>query len=233
MQIISKGVIEVILKNDWQEIIGAEFEKEYYLKMREYLKKEYKQAIIYPDMQDIYNALNYTPYHLVKVVILGQDPYHGEKQAHGLSFSVKPGVGKPPSLVNIFKELQDDLQIEIPNHGCLKEWAEQGVLLLNATLTVRAETPNSHQGIGWGIFTDEVIRKLNQRKEPIVFILWGSFARNKKILITNPDHLILEAPHPSPLSSYRGFFGSKPFSKANEFLMRKDYAPIDWQIHNL
>jgi uracil-DNA glycosylase len=181
-------------------------------------------------MYDIFNAMHYTPYDKVKVVILGQDPYHGPRQAHGLSFSVLPGVDAPPSLVNIFKELESDLGCRVPNHGCLKHWAEQGVLLLNTVLTVREYQANSHQGIGWEEFTDHIITLLNQRKEPMVFILWGRPAQRKQSMITNPDHLVITSPHPSPLSAYRGFFGSRPFSKANEFLAKHGMAPIDWQL---
>jgi uracil-DNA glycosylase len=205
-------------------------QKDYYQKLRTILIKEYKTRTIYPDMYDIFNAMHYTPYDKVKVVILGQDPYHGPRQAHGLSFSVLPGVDAPPSLVNIFKELESDLGCRVPNHGCLKHWAEQGVLLLNTVLTVREYQANSHQGIGWEEFTDHIITLLNQRKEPMVFILWGRPAQRKQSMITNPDHLVITSPHPSPLSAYRGFFGSRPFSKANEFLAKHGMAPIDWQL---
>lgn len=221
------------LENDWQSKIGEEFEKEYYLKIRELLKKEYKTKIIYPNMYDIFNALKWTAFSDVKVAILGQDPYHGHGQAHGLSFSVLPGVNIPPSLVNIYKELRDDLGCYIPNHGCLEYWAKQGVLLLNAVLTVRAGEASSHSRIGWQIFTDQIITKLNEREEPIVFILWGNHARSKKKLITNKKHYIIEAPHPSPLSAHRGFFGSKCFSKANTFLTSVGKDPIDWQIKSV
>lgn len=222
-----------ILKNDWQELLEPEFEKEYYRKLRAFLAEEYKTRCIYPDKYDIFNALHFTEYKAVKVVILGQDPYHGPNQAHGLSFSVKPGVMAPPSLVNIYKELQTDLGCDIPNNGYLKKWADQGVLLINAVLTVRAGEANSHQNIGWEKFTDRVIELLNQREEPIVFILWGKNAQSKISMITNPKHLILKSVHPSPLSSYRGFFGSKPFSKANEFLVSRGMEAIDWQIENI
>lgn len=222
-----------ILKNDWQELLEPEFEKEYYQKLRIFLAEEYKTKRIYPDKYDIFNALHFTEYKAVKVVILGQDPYHGANQAHGLSFSVKPGVMPPPSLVNIYKELQTDIGCDIPNNGYLKKWAEQGVLLINAVLTVRAGEANSHQNIGWEKFTDRVIELLNQREEPIVFILWGKNAQSKISMITNPKHLILKSVHPSPLSSYRGFFGSKPFSKTNEFLVSRGMEAIDWQIENI
>ncbi|MBQ2245826.1 MAG: uracil-DNA glycosylase [Selenomonadales bacterium] len=219
-----------IFQNDWAPLLEAEMQKDYYQKLRTILIKEYKTRTIYPDMYDIFNAMHYTPYDKVKVVILGQDPYHGPRQAHGLSFSVLPGVDAPPSLVNIFKELESDLGCRVPNHGCLKHWAEQGVLLLNTVLTVREYQANSHQGIGWEEFTDHIITLLNQRKEPMVFILWGRPAQRKQSMITNPDHLVITSPHPSPLSAYRGFFGSRPFSKANEFLAKHGMAPIDWQL---
>lgn len=219
----------VNIGNDWDEILKGEFEKDYYLKLREFLKTEYFSREIYPDMYDIFNALKFTPYSSVKAVILGQDPYHEPGQAHGLCFSVKKGVPKPPSLINIFKELESDTGIRPPSHGCLESWAKNGVLLLNAVLTVRRGAANSHKGKGWEIFTDNVIRYLNLRKEPIVFILWGRNARDKKSLITNPAHLILEGAHPSPLSAYNGFFGGRYFSKADEF-MRRSGKNIDWRI---
>lgn len=222
-----------ILKNDWADLLEDEFKKDYYLRLRAALIQEYKKHIIYPDMHDIFNALHFTPYKNVKVVILGQDPYHGERQAHGLSFSVRPGVRIPPSLLNIYKELRDDLGYDIPNHGYLEKWAKQGVLLLNTTLTVRKSQPDSHRKIGWGFFTDRIMAVLNERKEPMVFILWGSHARAYKRFITNPWHHIIESPHPSPFSANRGFFGSKPFSRANAFLRENNIEPIDWQIKNL
>ena len=222
-----------IFQNDWANLLADEMEKPYYLKLREFLKKEYFSTQIYPDMYSIFNALHYTSYQDVKVVILGQDPYHGEGQAHGLSFSVKENVPPPPSLINIFKELKDDLGCEIPNNGYLRSWAEQGVLLLNAVLTVRANQANSHRDKGWEIFTDKIISLLNNREKPIVFILWGKPAQMKKSLITNHRHLVLMSPHPSPLSAFRGFFGSKPFSKANDFLERNNIVPINWQINNI
>ncbi len=212
--------------NDWDEVLKGEFDKPYYKKLHQFLKEEYSSRTIYPDMYDIFNALRYTPYNKVKVLILGQDPYHEPGQAHGLAFSVQKGVKVPPSLVNIYKELHDDIGFKIPSHGYLKEWADQGVLLLNAVLTVRRGQANSHKGKGWEIFTDEVIKKLNEREEPVVFILWGANARSKKKYITNPNHHILESPHPSPLSAYRGFFGCKFFSKTNSLLKE----PIDWTI---
>ncbi len=220
----------VVIGNEWDEIIGSEFEKPYYKQLRAFLKKEYLSRKIYPDMYDIFNALRYTSYNSVKAVILGQDPYHGAGQAHGLCFSVKKGVAPPPSLVNIFKELKDDIGFKLPCHGELTDWAKNGVLLLNTALTVREGQPNSHRGQGWETFTDAVISALNQRKEPIVFILWGANAKAKATLITNPVHLKLTAPHPSPLSAYSGFFGCRHFSKANDFLIKNGIEPIDWSI---
>ena len=222
-----------ILKNDWNDLLRAEFQKEYYLKLRKFLIEEYRTKKIYPNMYDIFNALHFTSYSEVKVVILGQDPYHGPNQAHGLSFSVKPGISAPPSLMNIYKELQSDMGCYIPNNGYLKKWADQGVLLLNTVLTVRAGDANSHKGMGWEHFTDKVISLLNDRKEPIVFILWGRNAQNKLNLINNPQHYIIKGPHPSPLSAHYGFFGSKPFSKTNSFLTSIGNTPIDWQIDNI
>ena len=218
------------LKNDWQPLLEEEFHKEYYLKLRSFLAKEYRTQTIYPDMYHIFAALQETAYSKVKVVILGQDPYHGPSQAHGFSFSVQPGVEIPPSLQNIYKELQTDLGCKIPQTGYLKKWADQGVLLLNAVLTVRAHQAASHRGIGWEQFTDRIITLLNEREKPMVFMLWGRFARSKKELITNPQHLVLEAAHPSPLSAYHGFFGCHHFSKANAFLVETGQEPIDWQI---
>jgi len=222
-----------ILKNDWAELIGDEFEKPYYQELRRFLKEEYRSGTVYPDMYDIYAALHLTPYREVKAVILGQDPYHGEGQAHGLSFSVKPGVPAPPSLQNIFKELQDDLGCRIPNHGHLIHWAKQGVLLLNTVLTVRANRPNSHRGKGWEIFTDRVISVLNEREAPVVFILWGRHAQEKKALITNKRHFVIESAHPSPYSANKGFFGSRPFSRANAFLRSIGVPEIDWQLPDI
>ncbi|MBE6067303.1 MAG: uracil-DNA glycosylase [Clostridium lundense] len=222
-----------ILKNGWQDLLEDEFKKEYYLKLRDFLINEYKTKAIYPNMYDIFNALHYTDYKDVKVVILGQDPYHGPNQAHGLSFSVKPGVPAPPSLVNIYKELNSDIGCYIPNNGYLKKWTDQGVMLLNTVLTVRAGEANSHKGIGWEYFTDKVIGLLNDREEPIVFILWGKNAQSKVDVINNPKHYIIKSVHPSPLSVHRGFFGSKPFSKTNKFLISIGKKPIDWQIENI
>ena len=222
----------IALGNDWDGILEDEFKKEYYLKIREFLKSEYSQRTIFPSMYDIFNALKYTAYSETRVVVLGQDPYHEVGQAHGLSFSVKKGIKIPPSLVNIYKELNSDIGMSIPNHGELTSWAKQGVLLLNATLTVREGQANSHKDIGWAIFTDEIIKKLNMSDKPMVFILWGGNARSKKKYITNKNHLIIESAHPSPLSAYNGFFGSKPFSRANEFLMNNGITPINWNSVN-
>lgn len=219
--------------NDWDNLLKDEFNKDYYLKLREFLINEYKTQIIHPSMYDIFNALKFTAYKDVKVVILGQDPYHGPNQAHGFSFSVKHGVKTPPSLRNIFKELNSDLGCYIPNNGFLEEWAKQGVLLLNTVLTVREGQANSHKGKGWEIFTDRIIELLNKRDEPIVFILWGRNAISKEAIITNPIHKIIKSVHPSPLSATRGFFGSKPFSQTNEFLKSINKDPINWQISNI
>lgn len=220
----------VNIGNEWDEQLKGEFDKEYYQKLRGFLAKAYKTRTVYPDMYDIFNALKLTSFSQVSVVIIGQDPYHGEGQAHGLSFSVKKGVEPPPSLKNIFKEIHQELGIEIPKHGELTKWAKQGVLLLNAVLTVYSGEANSHKNIGWEIFTDRVIELLNERKEPIVFLLWGANARQKKKLITNPNHKILETVHPSPLSAYNGFFGCGHFSQANEFLKSVGREPIDWSL---
>lgn len=219
-----------IIGNDWDEIIGSEFDKEYYQNLRHFLDEEYSKNTIYPLPKNIYTALKLTNYKDCKVVILGQDPYHEENQAHGLSFSVNKGIPIPPSLQNIYKELRDDLGCNIPKHGYLVSWAKQGVLLLNAVLTVRAHYANSHKGKGWEQLTDTIIKKLNEKDTPVVFILWGANARSKKQYITNPIHLIIESAHPSPLSAYNGFFGSRPFSKTNNFLIKNNIEPIDWQI---
>ena len=221
------------ISNDWLPAIKGEFQKPYYKKLHQTILQEYQTRQIFPEAEDLFNAFHLTSLKDVKVVIFGQDPYHNVGQAHGLCFSVKPGVEIPPSLVNIYKELQDDLGCYIPNNGYLVKWAEQGVLLLNTVLTVRAHQANSHRGIGWEEFTDAAIRILNEQDRPIVFILWGRPAQMKKSMLNNPKHLILEAPHPSPLSAYRGFFGSRPFSRANQFLQEHGIDPIDWQIENL
>lgn len=219
-----------IINNDWDDILKDEFEKEYYIKLREFLDYEYNHYIIYPKARDLYNALRYTSFKDTKVVIIGQDPYHEEGQAMGLSFSVNKGIKIPPSLVNIYKELYTDLMIEIPSHGNLEYWARQGVLLLNAVLTVRAHSANSHKNKGWEILTDTIIQKLNDKDSPVVFLLWGKNAKEKAKYITNPKHLVLEAAHPSPLSAYNGFFGCHHFSKTNDFLIKNNLKPIDWQI---
>ncbi len=220
----------VNIGNEWDELLKDEFKKEYYLKLREFLKTEYGTRRIYPNMYDIFNSLKYTSYSDVKAVIIGQDPYHGAGQAHGLCFSVQKGTAIPPSLQNIYKELYSDLGIPPVLHGYLKKWADSGVLLMNAVLTVREGQANSHKGMGWEIFTDRVIELLNQREKPIVFLLWGGNAKQKMRLVSNPNHLILQAAHPSPLSAYNGFFGCRHFSKANEFLTANGMEPIDWRI---
>lgn len=216
------------LQNDWAEVLDEEFEKPYYKELREFLKHAYASERVYPPMEDIYNALRVTPYASTKVVILGQDPYHGPGQAHGLSFSVRPGVQPPPSLLNIFKEMESDIGCARPNHGCLLGWAEQGVLLLNTTLTVAQGRPKSHAGHGWETLTDAIIAKLSVRQTPMVFILWGAHAQSKVALIDTHRHHIIKRPHPSPLSASRGFFGSRPFSRANAYLIQDGLDPIDW-----
>ena len=221
-----------MIQNDWLEPLKPEFKKPYYEKLYAKVKEEYSTNLIFPPADDIFNAFDFTPLSEVKVVILGQDPYHGDGQAHGLCFSVKPDVDVPPSLVNIYKELQSDLGCYVPNHGYLEKWAKQGVLLLNTVLTVRAHQANSHRGIGWEEFTDAAIRILNEQDRPIVFLLWGKPAQTKKSMLHNAKHLILTAPHPSPLSAHRGFFGCKHFSQTNEFLKEQGLSPIDWQIEN-
>lgn len=218
------------LGNDWTQILKDEFEKPYYILLREFLRAEYTKYTVYPKMENIFNALRYTSFAYTKVVIIGQDPYHGEGQAHGLCFSVQKGIDPPPSLKNMFKELESDIGFKIPNHGELTNWAKQGVLMLNNVLTVREHTPNSHKGKGWEKFTDRVISELNNKETPVVFLLWGANAKTKAQLITNPIHKKLEAPHPSPLSAYSGFFGCKHFSKANEILKNSGLAPIEWQL---
>ncbi len=221
----------VNFNNDWDELLKDEFTKEYYLKLRQTLINEYKTQKVFPNMYDIFNAMKLTSYDDVKCVIIGQDPYHNEGQAHGLSFSVKKGVTPPPSLVNIFKEIKDDVGIDnLGKHGELTKWAESGVLLLNSVLTVRAHSPKSHRGIGWEEFTTDVIKLLNQREKPMVFILWGGDAKAKQKFITNPNHLVLKSAHPSPLSAFNGFFGCKHFSQANEFLRANGMEEIDWSI---
>lgn len=219
--------------NDWQGILEKTFHQEPYLRLRQFLKKEYTAHTVYPPKEEIFQAFQLTSYKDTKVLILGQDPYHGANQAHGLCFSVTPKVDIPPSLRNIYKELENDLGCPKPNHGYLKKWAQQGVLLLNAVLTVRAGMAASHSKIGWQDFTDHIIQLLNEKEEPMVFILWGKYAQSKKKWIDNPKHLIIESPHPSPLSASRGFFGSKPFSKTNAFLIENGRPPIDWQIDSI
>ena len=219
-----------MIGNDWDTILKEEIEKDYFQKLLNFIKKEYSEKTIYPKQTEIFKAFRNTAYKDIKVVILGQDPYHGVNQAEGLSFSVKEGVQKPPSLLNIFKELHDDLGYDIPLTGSLVPWTQEGVLLLNTVLTVEAGKPASHKDLGWERFTDEVIKKINEKTTPVVFILWGSFARSKKSLITNHNHFIIESPHPSPFSAYNGFFGSKPFSKTNNYLISKGIKPINWQI---
>ncbi|EQF60057.1 uracil-DNA glycosylase [Clostridioides difficile CD200] len=223
----------VNLGNDWDELLKEEFEKDYYLNLRKFLIEEYKTRQIFPNMHNIYEALKHTSYKDTKVLILGQDPYHGDNQAHGLAFSVQPQVKTPPSLLNMYKELKDDLGCFIPNNGYLMPWADQGGLLLNTALTVRAHEANSHKNKGWEIFTDRVISILSEREDPVIFVLWGSNARKKVELIDTSKHYILEAPHPSPLSASKGFFGCKHFSKINEILKKLGKEPINWQIENI
>ncbi len=218
------------ITNDWAPVLKAEYAKPYYRKLYDFIHREYATQTIYPPSGDIFNALHLTPLSDVKVVIIGQDPYHEPGQAHGLCFSVQKGVEIPPSLQNIYKELHDDIGFQIPDHGCLTSWAEQGVLLLNAVLTVRAHAAASHRGKGWEEFTDAIIREVNKVDHPVVFLLWGSFARSKAAMLDNPKHLVLEAPHPSPLSAYRGFFGCRHFSKANAFLTEHGTEPVNWAL---
>ena len=219
-----------MIGNDWDEILKDEFKKEYFIKLMNNVRNEYKMKTVFPRKDQVFNAFRYTPYQNVKVVILGQDPYHGVGEAEGLSFSVPMDIKKPPSLVNIFKELNEDLGVPIPNHGSLHSWAKEGVLLLNAVLTVIKDHAASHQGMGWETFTDDVIKLINEKDTPVVFILWGRYARSKKKLITNPIHFVVESAHPSPLSAYNGFFGSRPFSKTNNYLISQGIKPINWEI---
>ncbi|WP_394264517.1 uracil-DNA glycosylase [Anaerococcus octavius] len=225
--------MSVNIGNDWDIILADQWDRVYYQNLRKKLITEYRNYTIYPDMYDIFNALKSVAYEDVKVVILGQDPYHGPGQAHGYAFSVQKGIKTPPSLQNIYKEMHDDIGTYIPNNGYLIKWANQGVLLLNTSLTVRAHQANSHQKIGWEILTDNIIKKLNEREKPVVFILWGRNAQSKERFITNPNHYIIKSTHPSPLSAHRGFFGSRPFSKTNDFLKASGQETIDWQIENL
>lgn len=223
-----------MITNDWLDAVSDEFRKPYYKELYTFVRDEYAKAVIYPPADDIFNAFHFTPLSKVKVLLLGQDPYHNVNQAHGLSFSVLPSQKEiPPSLQNIYQELHDDVGCYIPNNGYLKKWANQGVLLLNTVLTVRAHQANSHQGKGWELFTDAVIKAVNEQDRPIVYFLWGRPAQNKASMLTNPKHLILKAPHPSPLSAYRGFFGCRHFSQANAFLQENGIDPIDWQIENI
>ncbi|MBQ5430177.1 MAG: uracil-DNA glycosylase [Lachnospiraceae bacterium] len=221
------------IDGDWLDALREEFGKPYYRNLYETVKQEYHNGTVFPPADDIFNAMHYTTLSDVKVVIIGQDPYHEVGQAHGLAFSVQPGVKTPPSLQNIYKELSDDLGLSIPDNGCLTKWAKQGVLLLNTVLTVRAHQANSHAGIGWETFTDAVIRAVEAQDRPVVFLLWGSHAGKKASMIHNPKHLVLKAPHPSPLSAYRGFFGCKHFSTCNAFLEEQGVSPIDWQIESM
>lgn len=219
-----------MIGNDWDIVLENEFKKDYFYKLLKTVQLEYSKKIIYPSKKQVFRAFRYTSYKDLKVVILGQDPYHGEGEAEGLSFSVPKGIKRPPSLNNIFKELHDDLGLNISDSSSLVPWAKQGVLLLNTVLTVEKDKAGSHKDLGWQVFTDEVIKKINEKEEPVVFILWGNYARSKKKFITNPKHLVIESTHPSPLSAYNGFFSSKPFSKTNDFLIKNNLRPIDWQI---
>jgi len=227
---VNRGFVVVKIGNNWDEILKQDFESDEYLRLREFLKREYQSYTVYPPMHDIFNALKITDYYAVKAVILGQDPYHNPNQAHGLSFSVLPENPPPPSLVNIYKELNSDIGVPIPDSGCLLKWAQNGVLLLNASLTVRAHSANSHSGKGWESVTDSIICKLSARDQPLVFMLWGNFARSKKAFIDTSKHLVLECAHPSPLSAYNGFFGCRHFSKANAFLRDRGLEEVEWEL---
>jgi len=219
-----------VIGNDWDEKLNSVWNSDRFKRFMEIVKKKYKETTCFPEYNNIFNALKLTPYSNVKVVILGQDPYHGVGEAHGLSFSVRDGIKKPPSLKNIFKELNEDLNIDEPDTGNLTEWAKEGVLLLNSVLTVEKDKPASHKDLGWNLFTDHIIKLINLKEEPVVFILWGAFARSKKIFITNKQHFIIESTHPSPFSANNGFFGSKPFSKTNDFLIKNNLTPINWEL---
>lgn len=223
-------MLDIVINEEWKNALSEEFEKPYFKTLWEQVSEEYRTKEIFPPVEDVFNAFNYTPLSKVKCVIIGQDPYHNVGQAHGLCFSVKPGVAIPPSLVNIYKELHDDIGFEIPDNGYLEKWAKQGILMLNTVLTVRAHEANSHKGMGWEKFTDAVIKVLNEQDRPIVYLLWGAPAQKKAAKVDNPKHLLLKAPHPSPLSSYRGFFGCKHFSKANEFLRENGLEAIEWSL---
>lgn len=220
-----------MITKKWDEILKDEYKKDYFKKLVSDIRYEYKIHTVYPKASDIFNSMKYTDFDDIKVVIIGQDPYHGEGEAHGLSFSVLDGVKLPPSLVNIFKELKEDLGYEIPKSGCLIKWAKEGVLLLNSILTVEKDKPLSHKKYGWETFTDAIIKKINEKETPVVFILWGNYAKSKKVLITNKNHLVLESSHPSPFSCNYGFFGSRPFSKANNFLVSKKISPVDFNLN--
>ena len=219
-----------MIGNKWDEVLKSEFNEDYFIKLIDFIKGEYKEKVLYPYYPNIFNALKYTDYDDVKVVIIGQDPYHGLGEAHGLSFSVLEGVKKPPSLKNIFKELKDDLGIDEPEYGNLKKWTSEGIMLLNTVLTVEKDKPASYQNVGWEKFTDAVIKKINEKETPVVFILWGNFAKGKQALITNPKHYVITSAHPSPFSANKGFFGTKPFSKTNEFLIQNNIKPINWDL---
>ena len=220
----------VFLTEKWDEVLNEEYKKDYFKKLISYIRHEYNTNIVYPQAMDVFNAFKYTDYDQIKIVIIGQDPYHGEGEAHGLSFSVKKGIKKPPSLQNIFKELNTDLGCNIPESGCLEKWTQEGVMLLNSILTVEKDKPLSHKKYDWEKFTNAVISKINEKNVPVVFILWGNYARSKKTLITNPIHYIIESPHPSPFSAYNGFFGSRPFSKANKYLTSKKISPVNFNL---
>jgi uracil-DNA glycosylase len=224
--------MDLNLPSSWRKHLAGEFKKPYFQKLQEFVDAERENHQVFPPEEDVFNAFQHTPYHKVKVMLLGQDPYHDEGQAHGLCFSVQPGVRPPPSLKNIFKELKNDVGCPLPNHGCLTAWADQGVFLLNAVLTVRAHKPASHKGKGWEVFTDEVIRKVNEQEEPVVFLLWGRYAQDKSKLIDTDRHTILKAAHPSPLSAKNGFFGSKPFSQANQALRDAGRDEIEWCLED-
>ncbi len=225
--------MELPLPSGWEELLASEMEQAYFQKLEKFVAEERQAYTVYPPEPDVFSALKLTPYEQVRVLLLGQDPYHDENQAHGLCFSVRPGIKPPPSLVNMFKEMRSDIGANIPNNGYLVHWAEQGVLMLNAVLTVRAHTPNSHKNQGWERFTDAIISKVNEKQQPVVFLLWGAYAQKKKALIDTSRHTILEAAHPSPLSARNGFFGSKPYSKINEALVATGSKEIDWQIPDL
>lgn len=225
--------MEILLSDTWRELLAGEIEKPYFQKLTKFVDTERKEQTVFPPEAEVFSALELTPYEQVKVLLLGQDPYHDDNQAHGLCFSVKPGIKPPPSLVNMYKEMRSDVGAQIPNNGYLVSWAKQGILMLNAVLTVRAHTPNSHKNQGWEQFTDAIIHKVSEKKQPVIFILWGAYAQKKRVLIDATRHTIIESAHPSPLSARNGFFGSQPFSKINEALRQAGEQEIDWQIPNL